>query len=476
MSKLFVITFKRPSINLEKAIYGQDFTHSYDCEAVSMSDVANSKFKEYKSNSEYSDVDMFECEDFEYVEFCKNEEAYVHFAKTGEHSMKPIEGMDEGYEPPFALWVLDGDDNKWKMYKGMNSDEGFDKDEFLAQANKREFPNETQLNNYIDAKIVKNGTVVEDVEIGTESHTETLHLILEMTRLNESTSFDYHVDIDDVGQIVFTPDDSSVSFVDIERFAGYDSVEDIIDGNTRRFSVTLTANMIADDDNFEWFCDIDEIGQAVVTPDAENTSFLSVSVADSLNLVTESMDKIVLETLEPGSKEFTERIESCIERVTTLQELFESAITVAEDIERDFNELGCHSADIDGYMIRYLEKFIEDREGEVSCAEFVRRLEEVSASVETEETVEESIETINEGDIVLENDIVMEKVDELDRHNIIDRFMKGDIGIFSDNGEPADSYIHLDELDTVNGKTSCKYYYDEESDAIVCYSSKAPRK
>ena len=244
--------------------------------------------------------------------------------------MKPIEEMDEGYKPPFALWVLDGDDNKWKMYKGMESDKDFNKDEFLAQANKREFPNWTQLNNYIDAKIVKNGTVVEDVEVGTESHTETLHLILEMTRLNESTSFDYHVDIDDVGQIVFTPDDSSVSFVDIERLAEDDSIADVIDGNTRRFSVTLTANMIADDDNFDWFCDIDEIGQAVVTPDAENTSFLSVSVADSLNLVTESKDKVVLETLEPGSEEFTARLDACAERVATLQGLFESAIALAE--------------------------------------------------------------------------------------------------------------------------------------------------
>lgn len=470
MSKLFVITYKRPAVSIEKIT--MEIDQAYDCESAHTEELAQIKLKD--AQNKYEDVEMFECEDYEYVEFMKNDEAVAHFTRTGEHSMKPIEGMDEGYEPPFALWVLDGDDNKWKMYKGMESDKDFNKDEFLAQANKREFPNETQLNNYIDAKIVKNGTVVEDVEVGTESHTETLHLILEMTRLNESTPFDYHVDIDDVGQIVFTPDDSSVSFVDIERLAGYDSVEDVIDGNTRRFSVTLTANMIADDDNFEWFCDIDEIGQAVVTPDAENTSFLSVSVADSLNLVTESMGKIVLETLEPGSEEFNTRLQECAERVTTLQGLFESAIEIAEDIENDFRALGCHSADIDGYMIRYLENFIEDREGEVSCAEFVRRLEEVSSSTtDTDTQVEEAVEPVNEGNIVLENDVVMEKVDELDRHNIVDRFMKGDIGIFSEEGEPLDSYIHLDELDTVSGKTAYKYYYDEESDAVVCYSSKA---
>ena len=42
--------------------------------------------------------------------------------------------------------------------------------------------------------------------------------------------------------------------------------------------------------------------------------------------------------------------------------------------------------------------------------------------------------------------------------------------------KPKISYIHLDELDTVSGKTSYKYYYDEESDAVVCYSSKASRR
>lgn len=468
MSKLFVITYKRPAVSIEKIT--MEIDQAYDCESAHTEELAQIKLKD--AQNKYDDVEMFECEEYEYVEFMKNDEAVAHFTKTGEHSMKPIEGMDEGYEPPFALWVLDGDDNKWKMYKGMESDKDFNKDEFLAQANKREFPNETQLNNYIDAKIVKNGTVVEDVEVGTENHTETLHLILEMTRPNESTTFDYHVDIDDVGQIVFTPDDSTVSFVDIERLAGYDSTEDVIDGNTRRFSVSLTANMIADDGNFDWFCDIDEIGQAVVTPEMENTSFLSVSVSDSLNLVTESVDKIVLEDLEPGSEEFNARLQQCVERVTTLQELFESAISLAEDIENDFRALGCHSADIDGYMIRYLENFIEDREGEVSCADFIRRLDAVATPAQ-EEPVEESIEPVNEGDIVLENDIVMEKVDELDRHNIIDRFMKGDISIFSDDGEPQSSYVHLDELDTVNGKTAYKYYYDEESDAVVCYSSRA---
>lgn len=398
MSKLFVITYKRPALSIEKIT--MEIDDAYDCEALPSEEIAQIRLKD--AQNKYDDVDMFECEDYEYVEFMKNDEAVAHFTRTGEHSMKPIEGMDE------------------------------------------------------------------DVEVGVENHTETIYLKLEMTRPNESVSFDYDVDIDDVGQIVFTPHDSSASFVDIERLAGYDSTDDVVDGNTRRFAITLTANMLSDDGEFDWFCDVDEIGQAVVTPDAENTSFLSVSVADSLNLVTEAKNSIVMEALDPSSEEFAIRLQEAAARVDALQELFESAISVAEDLENDFRALGCHSADIDGYMIRYLEKYIEDREGEVSCADFRRRLEEVMPE-QVEEPVEESIEPVNE------NDIVMEKMDELDRHNILDRFMKGELGPYSDDGEPKDSYIHLDELDTINGKTSYTYYYDEESDAVVCYSHKVKK-
>ena len=51
------------------------------------------------------------------------------------------------------------------------------------------------------------------------------------------------------------------------------------------------------------------------------------------------------------------------------------------------------------------------------------------------------------------------------RMNIIMKFMQGDIPLFSDEGTPLVSYIHLDELDS-NGY---EYYYDEESGAIVTY-------
>lgn len=137
--------------------------------------------------------------------------------------------------------------------------------------------------------------IEEDVEVGTEAQTEHIQLLLEMSRESETNSFDYTVDVDDVGQIVLTPKDEGTSFVSIQRLAGYDSIEETVEENTKKFALSLDANMLAENDNFDWFVDIDEVGQAVITPDDEDTSFLTVSVNDSLNLVTESAESTPIE-------------------------------------------------------------------------------------------------------------------------------------------------------------------------------------
>lgn len=339
MSKLFVITFKRPSINLEKAIYGQDFTHSYDCEAFGSEEIANSKFQEYKSNPDYSDVDMFECEDFRYVEFCKMEDAYVHFAKTGEHSMKPVDDLDEGYQPPYAIWVLDGDDNKWKPWGGNTSGE-FDKDDFLAKANRREFPNETFINNYIDAVLRPNdGTSPEDdiheeVEVGTEQHTLTIPVALEMARYAPDVSFDYNIDIDDVGQIVITPIDTGASIINIDPISE-PSDNDVIDGDTRNVSITITANLISDDGNYSYFMDVDEVGQAVITPESEATSFLSASVNGSLNLITDGEEITEGITLDKSDEDKLEDNVSSENQEEEPEKMEVEVKVVKEDIDED---------------------------------------------------------------------------------------------------------------------------------------------
>lgn len=61
---------------------------------------------------------------------------------------------------PYTLWVLDGDDREWKMYKGMSEPKsamGADYDDFLDQLNTQVFPNGTYYNNYIDWVVIPRG-------------------------------------------------------------------------------------------------------------------------------------------------------------------------------------------------------------------------------------------------------------------------------------------------------------------------------
>ena len=73
----------------------------------------------------------------------------------------------EGREMPYALWVLDGDDNEWKIYKGINNARQFvadnDHDEFLDALNTQVYPNETYYNNYIDWVVLPRGEHPDDI-------------------------------------------------------------------------------------------------------------------------------------------------------------------------------------------------------------------------------------------------------------------------------------------------------------------------
>jgi hypothetical protein len=72
-----------------------------------------------------------------------------------------IKRIKEGKEMPYILWVLDGDDRQWKMYKGVNDAKQFikdhDYDEFLDELNAQAYPNGTYYNNYIDWIVIPAG-------------------------------------------------------------------------------------------------------------------------------------------------------------------------------------------------------------------------------------------------------------------------------------------------------------------------------
>lgn len=400
MSKLFVITFKRPSTNFEKAVYGMEFSHCYDCEAFETPELATSKLDEYKADSNYSEFDMFECEDFRYVEFCKMQDAFINFAKTGEHSM--------------------GDDE-----------------------------------------------LEEDVDVGTDTHTETIHLKLEMTRQLDDASFEYHVDIDDVGQIVFTPVDNNTSFTDVNRLAGYDTTEDVIEGNKRTFAITLTANMLSEDNNFDWFYDLDDVGQAAITPDSEATSFLTVAIDDSLNLVTECNESLTLtEALDPASDEYAKKRELCVEVMTDLDDMLEQVGKKFEALQRLLEEMGVEARDFEK-ILKAIAACHQGREGDPSIADAMRRIEEYESVAQSEqaEPVEESVQK------VFSEELVMEQLDEEEKLKVIDRFMRGEVTIVQVDEVPVEeTVVRLADLDSKAESGNADFYYDTEKDVVVCHN------
>lgn len=75
--------------------------------------------------------------------------------------------------PKYAIYVFDGDDNKWKPWGGWyRSLDEFDSDAFLDKINHPNFPN-PEYNydrNYLDVKVIPNG---DDISEYVESSTST---------------------------------------------------------------------------------------------------------------------------------------------------------------------------------------------------------------------------------------------------------------------------------------------------------------
>lgn len=356
---------------------------------------------------------------------------------------------------------------------------------------------------------IKVNPVEEDVEVGLSNRTVDIKVKLVMQTEAEGATFNYSTDIDDVGQIVFTPQDTTTSFISITKTE--DLIGPIINDNEKTFTIDLTADILYEDDSSNeamWDMALDEVGQAVIYPIDREASFLSVSVKDSLNLITEDQDvnaseedkdqdkdqdkdhdkaqenkedatdtketsveteeepykraeikakviegvepsfsykkieeslsqitdnftketgtlkttypseailtkhimekyyqdvtssidenwtiinyenkKALTEDLHPSTDEYSDKKELALELIDEIEEHLHACIDKLDAIERLFEEIGLHYADIPGYFTNYLTDFIED-DRNMSCYELRNRFEEYEAE-KAEESEEE---------------------------------------------------------------------------------------
>lgn len=437
MRELIVVTYKLPADPLTRKIYGDDLENAYDCKAFWDNELAAPEIK--KLQRKYDEVDSFVCNFAAYNDWVDNEAAWEEFVRTGVCPLKPMQ---------------------------------------------------------------------EDVDVGTDSKTVTIQCNLRIEREDSTATFDYSVDIDDVGQIVFTPHDVGTRFCH--------SGEDVVEGENIKFeTVTLTAQMLSDVDNYDYFMGTDEVGQFVITPEAEGTSFLSASVDDSLNLVTETLGSEDLH--DPyDDEECPDWMESSFkigDRVIVhLKHGGEESGKIVDYLSEDPMDsyLGCYSGEFSAWVVEldtgdrimagegYLSPEITNESCEDKNMKFLKESDatkdwewdhdELYAVIKADGryagvpclSYEEAHDlSYHPGSKIFkltllpgqeDTEELEEEVTPFDRHKIVDRVMKGDLAVFSEEGTPDPAFIHLTELDTVSGPLVFEYYYDEESDSVVSYS------
>lgn len=143
--------------------------------------------------------------------------------------------------------------------------------------------------------------VMEEITTGVESITLDIPVRVRLTSINDSP-FEFTTSIDEIGQIVLTPTSKEVTFEhantenDVEFEIPVIEQETIItnedDLTIKETSILIRANMLKEDNNIDINAVVDEIGQCIIYPVAKNNIFVSASVEDNLNLVTEELQVV----------------------------------------------------------------------------------------------------------------------------------------------------------------------------------------
>lgn len=431
MNELIVVTYKLPTDEWTRKMYGDNTEYIYDSVAFHNDQFAELEIK--KLRRKYTEVDSFVCNFAAYLDWVDNDAAYEEFVRTGVCPLKPMD---------------------------------------------------------------------EDVDVGTNSKTVAIECNVRIARENPEATFEYKVDIDDVGQIVFTPYDVGTRFCH--------EAEDVTPGDNVKFeTVKLTAQMISESGNYDYFVGTDDVGQFVITPDVEDTSFLTVSVEDSLNLVTEDTAGIVVDPEEDYRPEFSvgDRVIVSFNGNNRPGEIIDFVDTDPMD-----NETGVDSGEFDAWIVRF-DDGTQEMIGQcymtldnttVEGVQDMKILKESNKYRDFDWDRSELYAVIkNDGSyagvpclsyeearelsyhpgskifkLVLadtpEEEPLDEDLTETDKMDIVGKVMRGELAVFSSEGEPDPSYVHIPELSSTHGKLVFEYYYDEESGEVISYSK--PRR
>lgn len=323
--------------------------------------------------------------------------------------------------------------------------------------------------------------IKEDIELGVEYCTLTIPVRVRMSAVN-GAPLTFTSSIDDMGQIILTPTSVDVEFLDANTATNVSyniPIEEqpniIIDETDsyveKELSINIEANMLVEDSNVDVSAVVDEIGQCVLFPASSKNSFITASINNSLNLVTEELEDIeyfgyklkkdnstwsvldycgnVVTTDIPtiaGAK-----IAACAEELRRLQELF----------NEEPDELDTTENSIEEEISKLTDSFTE-KQGKIRCDtkhEFDTCVEILSAHYDTILTETDS------NTFIITYQCTNGLNEEFDTSDVVDKFMRGEIEVFSDTGKPQPTYILIKELHS----KGYDYYYDPESGAVVSY-------
>lgn len=118
---------------------------------------------------------------------------------------------------------------------------------------------------------------------------------------SEAEDAEFNLDIDELGQIVITPDSDGVSFTGASLLTKNDdnvfvSIDD--DSIQKEPTIEIQYTMTSSVDDYNYFVSIDEIGQVIITPESDDTSFVTATVGDNLNISAEDEVVELFEGLE----------------------------------------------------------------------------------------------------------------------------------------------------------------------------------